>query len=85
MIELDYNTWFTQRLLNAKPMHFVKANAPVTHKSMIWIYENLNGRFYVENTASVESYSDLFSRTHRTPTVSFEDPGEAMFYDLRWS
>jgi hypothetical protein len=82
MIELDYNTWFTQRLLNAKPVHFVKANAPVTHKSMVWIYENLNGRFYVENPTRVEYDSSL---PLHTPTVSFEDPGEAMFYDLRWS
>lgn len=73
MIELDYNTWFTNRELTEQPIHFVKATAPVTHNSMIWVKESLRGRFYVLNLAFTSA--DIY----------FEDPAESLFYDLKWS
>jgi hypothetical protein len=75
MIEVDYITWFTDRGITECPVHFVKAKTPITHDRIIWVYENLRGRFYTPK------YYNRFDAKY----ISFEDPAESMFYDLRWS
>jgi len=76
MIELDYNTWFCDRNLKELPVHFVKTGTPATNERIIWILEKFTGRFHIGSP-------DFFGL--KTGYVAFEDPKEALFYDLRWS
>jgi len=62
------------RQLNYCPQHFVKCNAQLTENSHLWIKETLNGRYYIGE------YNLFFD-----PNVYFEDPQEAIFYELTWS
>lgn len=68
-------TWYGEREVHYLPKHFIRCNTEVTTDRKDWVYENLNGRFYV-GTAS----DFLF-----TEEIYFEDPQEAMLYELRWS
>lgn len=73
MQELNFVTWYTERELFYCPMHFVKAATVVTDESLAWIHEKLYGRFYIS-----DHHMDLSA-------VYFEDPQEAVFYELVWS
>lgn len=70
--DINIHTWFIDREVTPCPNHFTRTNTPLTLESKIWIQEKLFGRFYIN--------SELFS--HHTP--SFEDPKDAIFYELTW-
>jgi len=72
--DLNLYQWFLEREVICVPSHFVKVKTPVTPESDEWIREKLIGRYgFVSN--------DMFGR--RFP--AFEDPKEALFYELTWS
>ena len=72
--DINLYTWFMDRELDYVPCHFTVSKVPVTTESKIWILENLIGRFsFGPSTFSVKNYP------------AFEDPKEALFYDLKWS
>jgi hypothetical protein len=73
-MNINYNTWFSERQLDFCPKHFVKCQAPLTTESKLWVYETLKGRFYISDL-------DLWLDS----TVYFEDPQEATLYELTWS
>ena len=75
MNDLNLMTWFGQREMDYLPKHFVKTNTTITDVKHQWILEKLTGRFYIDKT------TDLFVE----PIVYFEDPKEAVFYELTWS
>jgi hypothetical protein len=77
MTFLDPITWFTYRRLEFKPTHFVLAKTPVTAKSIAWIATTLNGRY------SLVTMMDEDYQKFQVP--AFEDPGEAVLYELTWS
>jgi hypothetical protein len=68
--DINIHTWFIDREVTSCPAHFTRTNTALTLESKIWIQEKLFGRFYIN--------SELFS--HDTP--SFEDPKDAIFYEL---
>jgi hypothetical protein len=70
---INLYTWFMNREVNPCPEHFVKSNTELSDESKIWIYEKLSGRFSL-------SGSELF--IGQCP--SFENPKEAMMYELTW-
>lgn len=76
---INPQSWFGQRELNYCPKHFVKANAKLTDESRLWIFEKLSGRFFITNSSVVASIFDF------DEIIYFEDPQEAMFYDIAWS
>ena len=80
-LELDINTWFTERAVKDNPIHFVKADTPLNHSSLIWVLETLKGRYYIGEERSI---NDLFG-FNTVSYIYFEDPTEAMYFDLRWS
>jgi hypothetical protein len=91
MKELNPCVWFGKRELTSIPKHFIKANTPKTDDSYYWVLINLKGRFGtliltpdhinpMLNRAQI-IYSDFSSEEY----FFFEDPAEAMFYELRWS
>lgn len=77
MIKINYETYFSQRELNFLPKHFVITNTPVSDESLRWIYEKLHGRFYLKN-----SKGNLFD-FEKYPC--FENPSEAVMYEITWS
>ena len=77
------SNWFSKRELNSRPPHFVKTNTSLTTDSYMWVTAKLTGRFSV--TLESEEKADLFVLNTTKPYIAFEDPAEAMLYELRWS
>lgn len=75
-MKINLYTWFDARQLDFRPKHFITTKTPVTDESLAWIYESLQGRFYLEE-------SNNFLEFHSIPY--FEDPQEAVLYELTWS
>lgn len=71
---INLYTWFTDRELSFAPDHFVRTTTPVTPESREWILEKLIGRFSLEGSSI--SFIGLMP--------AFEDPKEAVFYELTW-
>ena len=69
--DINLYTWFTNRELSLTPSHFVSSRAPMTSESKEWVLEKLTGRFSI-------SMGGLGF------VISFEDPKEAMIYELTW-
>lgn len=70
--DINLDQWFVNRELEITPEHFVKTSTPITSESMAWILEKLRGRFAV----STQSFMEI--------CPAFEDPKEAVFYELTW-
>jgi|694.fasta_scaffold115733_5 hypothetical protein len=97
MIDINLHTWFQEREMGFCPKHFVMVNTPVTTESKMWILERLRGRFYILGrytsypTPTQLNLPAKYARTIYTiPTLQpdipfFEDPEEAMLYELTWS
>lgn len=81
--QLNPITWFSERKLTFRPKHFVVVKTPITQESELWIYNNLNGRFCLEELSSTvhDMFDDLFG-FEKYP--AFEDPKEAMMFELKW-
>jgi hypothetical protein len=78
-LEITPNVWFIDRRLPFKPPHFVMASTPVTKESAKWIVHNLVGRYTFIASVSVDSFFEPIV------LLSFEDPTEALLYELKWS
>jgi hypothetical protein len=82
--QLDPITWFSERELHYTPKHFVVTSHPCTSESKQWVLDKLSGRFsvtYATNNSSGSSILELVSPS----CLAFEDPQEAVFYELKWS
>ena len=73
--DINLYTWFSDRELSFVPEHFVRSNTPITSESKEWILEKLTGRFTILNAPGA-------FLSNMVP--SFEDPKEAVFYELTW-
>jgi hypothetical protein len=73
--------WYGTRELKLTPPHFVKCSTPLTENSLEWVITKLQGRYTKED--AYDDDSELFFVDTRY--ISFEDPAEAMLYELRWS
>lgn len=72
--DINLHTWFMDRELDFVPSHFVVSKTPLTEDSKLWILEKLIGRFSIVGT---EGFFGSLS-------PAFEDPKEAVFYELTW-
>lgn len=72
--DINLYTWFVERELDFVPEHFVHSSTPITTDSKLWIIEKLTGRY------SMSGSSAFFNGA----TPAFEDPKEALFYELTW-
>lgn len=73
--DINLSTWFMNRELDFVPAHFVKSSTSLSDEAKSWVLEKLVGRFAISN-------ADTFF--NGLPTISFEDPKEAVFYELTW-
>ena len=78
--DIDPRLWFCERELAYPPKHFVKATTKVTEESKQWVLEKLRGRFAV-----TRNNTDFFSDMTCLGIILFEDPAEAMMFELKWS
>lgn len=83
-LEIHPLTWFREREVKFKPKHFIITKTPITSESRKWIYDKLKGRFAVIHLeAPISDFDDLLDMSNQFP--AFEDPAEAVFYELTWS
>ena len=80
MKEFNPQLWFGARELKFVPPHFIKCSTTVTDESLRWVKNKLSGRFSLSDKLNSENF--IFDNTI---TIAFEDPGEAVMYELRWS
>ena len=80
--QIDPTSWFSERELKYTPKHFIISKTPLTNEGKIWILNKLKGRFSVTFT---EDAVDDFLVFHSMGNPAFEDPKEAIFYELTWS
>ena len=79
--QLDPITWFSERELSHTPKHFIVTSHPCTPESKQWVLDKLTGRFSITYPTISTSIIELI-----TPScIAFEDPQEAVFYELKWS
>jgi hypothetical protein len=77
--EIKPEVWFVNRQLDFKPLHFITAKTRLTNESAKWILTSLTGRFSFSGHYEVDDFFD------HVILPSFEDPGEAVMYELKWS
>lgn len=70
--DINLYTWFMDRELSFVPDHFSASTTPVTPEAKEWILEKLTGRFALKSTGLISQLP------------YFEDPKEAIFYELKW-
>lgn len=75
-MNINLMTWFSDREMPFCPEHFITVRTPITEESKQWILEKLSGRFFLSNDFTV-FFGDQIP--------SFEDPQEAVMYELTWS
>ena len=79
-MNINLHTWFGERELDFCPKHFVPTNTTLNDENYLWILENLQGRFTI-----IPKKDDLVSIFYESKVPYFEDPQEAIFYELVWS
>lgn len=75
--DINLFTWFSEREMNFAPPHFVYAAGKISPETKQWVLEKLSGRFHVPTT--------FFPITKAKGSIAFEDPAEALFYELKWA
>lgn len=84
--EINPTTWYSERELSFTPTHFVVATTPITVESKLWILDSLQGRFSVMSRVDTNTPFQSMLIMHSLDGVpAFEDPKEAMMYELKWS
>lgn len=78
--------WYGERKLNFTPNHFVFSNTQVTNESLSWVLNKLKGRFSIESKIQDTPWSDWgVSVNYTVQCIAFEDPKEAVLFELTWS
>jgi hypothetical protein len=78
-LAINIDTWNNAREVNYCPKHFTSTTAPLSEEAKLWVLERLHGRYYI----GLNSYRNTIFDT--TATIYFEDPQEAVLYELTWS
>lgn len=83
---LDPTTWYSNREMDFTPVHFTVTKTILTDESKLWILNNLRGRFSI-----VPHHDDLKLSApwafinDNSGVPAFEDPKEAVLYELTWT
>lgn len=86
MIDYKINPidWYSDRKLTYTPKHFSISTTPLTTESELWIRSTLMGRYSV-TTGTTSNDDDTAFLFDFNSYPAFEDPKEAMIYELKWS
>jgi len=81
--------WFSNREIEYTPKHFTLAKTPLTEESKLWILNTLIGRFSIYHADEMDQDDVLSITVFNLHAIlgrpAFEDPTEAVFYELTWS
>lgn len=80
MKEFNPAIWFSQRELKFTPPHFVTCTTELTEENLMWVKTRLSGRYSIEDNSLTRNYIFDYAAS-----IAFEDPSEAVMYELRWS
>jgi|FreactcultureFD7_1027221.scaffolds.fasta_scaffold08202_5 transposase len=75
--DVNLYEWFLERELSFVPEHFVVSETVLTTESKLWIKEKLIGRYAI--------FTKHTGYYNANGYPAFEDPKEAMFYELKWA
>lgn len=81
--QLNPFTWHSTRELRFTPSHFVVVSKIITSESFQWILEKQTGRFSLIECPNYSMEHDLLEYYGYFP--GFEDPAEAIHFQLVWS
>jgi len=83
MNDVNLMTWFSKRELDYGPKHFVQTNTPITDDRHQYILENFKGRYFIgyKQTNVGNDFLSLLEEMY----PYFEDPQEAVIYELKFS
>lgn len=80
--------WYNNRQVEFTPKHFIFAKTQLSYESLLWVINKLKGRYSIETTLD-NSNKDILSIIPSTyasfGTIAFEDPKEAVLFELTWS
>ena len=82
-MNINLYTWHTERRLTFCPKHFTLVKVELKDESKLWILERLSGRYFIGYHNDSYNADVLFADTLEYP--SFEDPQEAVLFELTWS
>lgn len=85
--QLNVITWYSERELKFTPTHFVVAKTRLTNESKLWIINTLVGRYsIVANNEGIDLLKHPWLHIYDYDGVpAFEDPKEAVMYELKWA
>lgn len=75
---INLNTWYDGRQVDVCPKHFVRAQTELDEEKQFWVLEKLSGRFHIKDNKTRNLF--FYDRV-----IYFEDPHEAVVYELTWS
>jgi len=79
---INLTTWFAERNIQSHcPPHFTSTRTRLTPEALNWVSEKTYGRYAIVKNSSVETWSEAFYFN----VVAFEDPKEAVQFELTWS
>jgi hypothetical protein len=81
---LDPTSWFSERQLKHTPGHFTISNTSLSPESKLWILNTLKGRFSIVQK-DIEIDDPLLVVNYMYGYPAFEDPKEAILYELMWT
>lgn len=70
--QIDPVVWFGKRELKFFPNHFVPTGTPLSEESRTWLYTKTFGRYCIQHFSGKDY-------------PAFENPAEAVLYELTWS
>ncbi len=78
-MKLNIDTWNKSREVSFCPKHFIPTTAPLTSEAKLWVLERLQGRYFITLMSRRNTVFDHYAK------IYFEDPQEAVLYELTWS
>jgi hypothetical protein len=84
--DINKSTWFVDRYVKHVPKHFVATHSKVTDENLTWVYERTYGRFSIVRPNPVQEDDSMLVSTFWLENVyAFEDPKEAVQFELTWA
>lgn len=77
---IDPLIWYSERELEYPPIQFVTVKTLLTFESKQWVLDKLTGRFSITKNSM-----DFILDKNSIGVISFEDPKEAVLFELTWS
>lgn len=85
---IDPVFWHSTRQVEFTPTHFIFAKTQLSYESLLWVINKLKGRYSIETTldnSSIDVLSTIPSTYSSFGNIAFEDPKEAILFELTWS